>query len=133
MVVTATFYLFYLFLTHQFQVKYVFQYSSRALPVGLLISSLWAGQQGSFLFWMLVSELGYREPAGLLLSSADGLEWSEASKGYPSPATFMGRNQRLEEPNLLFKDGRPTHLFNVMGACPEDDACSGFVFKIVDE
>lgn len=83
-------------------------------------------------FWMLVSEMGLRDPAGSLLSSSDGLAWSKPEEGYPSPTTFLGRNQRLEEPNLLFADGRPTHLFNVMGACPEDDVYSGFVSAIAE-
>lgn len=83
-------------------------------------------------FWMLVSEIGYGDPAGSLLSSTDGLAWSAPARGYPSPITFLGRQQRLEEPNLLCAEGRPTHLFNVMGACPEDDVYSGFVFAIDD-
>ena len=53
-------------------------------------------------------------------------------KGYPSPMSFLGTQQRLEEPNLLFTEGRPTHLFNVMGACADDNTYSGFVFEIVD-
>jgi len=56
-VFVATVYLFYLFVTHQFQVRYVYQYSSSDLPLGLLISSLWAGQQGSFLLWTLFNAI----------------------------------------------------------------------------
>ena len=56
-VFVATVYLFYLFVTHQFQVRYVYQYSSSDLPLGLLISSLWAGQQGSFLLWALFNAI----------------------------------------------------------------------------
>jgi hypothetical protein len=99
------------------------------IDMGRSIEDPYAWYDGK-MFWMLVSELGSRDPAGLLLSSSDGLVWSEPGKGYPSPKTFLGRSQRLEEPNLLFADGRPTHLFNAMGACPEDDVYSGFVFEI---
>ncbi len=60
-------YLFYLFLTHQFQVRYVYQYSSSDLPFGLLISSLWAGQQGSFLLWAMFNAL-----LGILLLRSAG-------------------------------------------------------------
>jgi len=56
-VVLATGYLFYLFVSHQFQVRYVYQYSSSDLPLGLLVSALWAGQQGSFLLWALFNAL----------------------------------------------------------------------------
>jgi cytochrome c-type biogenesis protein CcmF len=51
----ASIYLLYLFLTHQFQFRYVFQYSSRSLGTALLISSFWAGQEGSFLLWTLLT------------------------------------------------------------------------------
>jgi cytochrome c-type biogenesis protein CcmF len=40
-----------LILTHQFQFTYVWNYSSRDLPTPLLISTLYAGQEGSFLLW----------------------------------------------------------------------------------
>ncbi len=81
-------------------------------------------------YWMLLSEIGTRHPAGILLTSDDVLSWSEPMPAYPAPKEFLGCNQRLEEPNLLFDGDRPTHLFNVLGACPEDDAYSGFVFAI---
>ena len=82
-------------------------------------------------FNMIVSRLGHCDPAGYLLTSDDGLEWSTPRPAYPSAESFLGRAQRLEEPNLLFDaDGRPTHLFNVLGACPADPVYSGFVFEI---
>ncbi len=37
--------------THDFSIKYVAEYTSRALPVPYLISGLWAGNAGSLLFW----------------------------------------------------------------------------------
>lgn len=51
----ASLFLFYLFVTYQFKYKYVYGYSSRDLPLGYLISSFWAGQEGSFLFWTLIN------------------------------------------------------------------------------
>ena len=57
LVSVASIYLLYLFMTHQFQFQYVYQYSSRSLPAGLLVSSFWAGQQGSFLFWALMTAI----------------------------------------------------------------------------
>ncbi|KPL00462.1 MAG: hypothetical protein AMJ91_04680 [candidate division Zixibacteria bacterium SM23_73_3] len=48
----ATFYLLYLFLTHHFEVEYVYGYSSSDLPLFYLISSFWAGQEGTFLLWL---------------------------------------------------------------------------------
>lgn len=49
--------LLYLILTHQFQYAYVYQYSSRELPLHYLVSSFWAGQEGSFLLWILYAGL----------------------------------------------------------------------------
>ncbi|MEW6232136.1 MAG: cytochrome c biogenesis protein CcsA [Chloroflexota bacterium] len=48
----ACVYLLHLILGHQFQVEYVFYNSSRDLEPFYLISSFWAGQEGSFLLWL---------------------------------------------------------------------------------
>ncbi|MGH9364560.1 MAG: cytochrome c biogenesis protein CcsA [Thermoanaerobaculia bacterium] len=40
-----------LLLQHRFDVSYVNAYSSRELPLHFLISTFWAGQEGSFLLW----------------------------------------------------------------------------------
>ncbi|MBU1100576.1 MAG: cytochrome c biogenesis protein CcsA [Bacteroidetes bacterium] len=61
-IVCASAYLLILILTHQFQFKYVFEYSNQDLSTGLLVSSFFAGQEGSFLLWVLFSAL-----IGLLL------------------------------------------------------------------
>jgi len=46
--------LWYLLLTHQYQYAYVYQQSSNDLPLHYLFSTFWAGQEGSFLFWILM-------------------------------------------------------------------------------
>jgi cytochrome c-type biogenesis protein CcmF len=46
-----------LILTHQFQFTYVWNYSSRSLPTPLLISTFYAGQEGSFLLWTLYTSI----------------------------------------------------------------------------
>jgi cytochrome c-type biogenesis protein CcmF len=38
-------------LTHQFNIEYVAQYTSTDMPLVYLISTLWAGNDGSLLFW----------------------------------------------------------------------------------
>ncbi len=43
-----------LILNHDFRYSYVAGYSSRDLPIEYLISSFWAGQEGSFLLWVLL-------------------------------------------------------------------------------
>ncbi|MFA6469193.1 MAG: cytochrome c biogenesis protein CcsA [Bacteroidota bacterium] len=42
-------------LQHNFENAYVWSYSSRDLSIGLLMSTFWAGQEGSFLFWTFCS------------------------------------------------------------------------------
>ncbi len=56
-VIFASVLLLYLILTHQYQYKYVFEYSSSNLSTGLLISSFFGGQDGSFLLWLLFTTL----------------------------------------------------------------------------
>jgi cytochrome c-type biogenesis protein CcmF len=38
-------------LQHRFEYNYIANYSSRDLPIQLLITTFWAGQEGSFLLW----------------------------------------------------------------------------------
>jgi cytochrome c-type biogenesis protein CcmF len=45
------------FLSDQFQIEYVAQHSSRALPLYLKVSALWAGQEGSLLLWSFLQAL----------------------------------------------------------------------------
>jgi len=40
-------------LQHRFEYAYVYSYSSRSLPLHYLLSTFYAGQEGSFLFWAL--------------------------------------------------------------------------------
>ena len=43
--------LFFIIFKHYFEYSYVWQYSSRELPMKYIISCFWAGQEGSFLVW----------------------------------------------------------------------------------
>ena len=43
--------LLYAFLSRDFQVEYVYNYSSRTLPFFYTLSAFWAGQKGSLLLW----------------------------------------------------------------------------------
>lgn len=45
---------------HNFQYTYIWEYSSRELPVNLLIATFYAGQQGSILLWgLMITLIGY--------------------------------------------------------------------------
>jgi len=52
-VIAASIILLNAILTHQYQYKYIFDYSGKGLSTGLLISTFYAGQQGSFMLWTL--------------------------------------------------------------------------------
>jgi len=57
--ISSAAFLLYLIITHQFQYTYVWNYSSRDLPLNLLISTFYAGQEGSFHLWaFLMAILG---------------------------------------------------------------------------
>ena len=44
-------------LQHDFRLSYVFNYSSSDLPLHYLVSTFWAGQEGSFLLWLFFGAL----------------------------------------------------------------------------
>jgi cytochrome c-type biogenesis protein CcmF len=45
--------LFFIIFKHYFEYAYVWQYSSKELPMKYIVSCFWAGQEGSFLVWAL--------------------------------------------------------------------------------
>ena len=59
----ASIYLLVLILGNHFEIAYVASYSSAELPVMYKFSAFWAGQQGSFLLWLL-----FHAAAGVVLS-----------------------------------------------------------------
>jgi len=56
-VIIASGILLYLLLTHDYRLHYVWAYSDNVLPTHFLISTFWAGQEGSFLLWVLCGAL----------------------------------------------------------------------------
>lgn len=56
-VIAASTFLWYAILTHQYQYKYIFRYSNNSLSTGLLFSSFWGGQEGSFMLWLLLTAI----------------------------------------------------------------------------
>lgn len=73
MVVAASLLLLHAILTHQYEYKYVFSYSGSGMSTGLLMSTFYAGQEGSFMVWLLLTAI-----VGLILleysSKRDDLE-----------------------------------------------------------
>lgn len=45
--------LFYLIFNHFFEYAYIFKHSSSLMPDKFIVSSFWAGQEGSFLLWAM--------------------------------------------------------------------------------
>lgn len=52
-IMAIAFVLYFLIFRHYFEYSYVWQYSSKELPVKYIVSCFWAGQEGSFLVWAL--------------------------------------------------------------------------------
>jgi cytochrome c-type biogenesis protein CcmF len=73
LVIAASAMLLHAILTHSYQYKYVYNYSGSDLSTGLLMSTFWAGQEGSFMLWLLFTAI-----TGLILleytSKRGGLE-----------------------------------------------------------
>jgi len=63
-IIAASTFLWYIILTHQYQYHYVFSYSNNSLSTGLLFSSFWGGQEGSFMLWLLLTSI-----IGIILQS----------------------------------------------------------------
>lgn len=56
----AAAYLFYLFFSHNYAIKYVHDYSDNSLSFFYVLSAFWGGQEGTYLLWLLFSALfGY--------------------------------------------------------------------------
>ena len=64
---TAAFCLLYAILTHNFQVGYVYNYSSTDLPLYYLIATFWGGQEGTYLLWIFFTAI-----LGLILIRRSG-------------------------------------------------------------
>ena len=67
LVISASVFLWYAILTHQYQYQYIYSYSNnslRSLGVFQLASSFWGGQEGSFMLWLLMTSI-----VGIILQS----------------------------------------------------------------
>ncbi len=53
----ATAALYYIILNHYFEYSYVWRHSSKGTPIEYIISCFWAGQEGSFLLWILIQSI----------------------------------------------------------------------------
>lgn len=57
LVIAASAVLLYSILTHDYSNKYIYSYSSNELPKGILAATFWAGQEGSFMLWVLLTAI----------------------------------------------------------------------------
>jgi cytochrome c-type biogenesis protein CcmF len=56
----AVAYLFFLFFSHNYAIKYVYEYSERAQSNFYILSAFWGGQEGTYLLWLFFNALfGY--------------------------------------------------------------------------
>lgn len=64
LVIVAAALLWYAILTHSWEYRYVYDYSSTKLKTGFLLASFWGGQEGSFSLWLLLTSI-----IGIILQS----------------------------------------------------------------
>ena len=90
-------------------------------------------------FNMLARDLGvFGIDKGLYMHSQDGKQWSAPTIGYQELAKYVNQPEapkhlnkygRAERPQLLFQNGKPTHLFTASQGGKFETA-SAFIFKI---
>lgn len=73
-IIAASALLMHSILTHDYSIKYVYEYSNSDLSLGMLMSTFWAGQEGSFLLWTFFTAI-----LGIMLIS-----YLEKNKEYES-------------------------------------------------
>ena len=90
-------------------------------------------------FYMLARDMGrFDHEVGIMLESDDGIHWSEPKISYfgyshylaqPEAPKNLRKYGRFERPQILMKNGNPTHLF-VTSQGGKFMTASPFVFKI---
>lgn len=107
--------LLYLILTHQFKYNYVKHYSSTDLNIFYLISTFYAGQEGSFMLWMFYGCLfGF-----FLMKTAKEYEAPVMTVLSLSQAFLLSMILGVEVPFL--KDGLGSDVFALtLGAAPQE-------------
>jgi cytochrome c-type biogenesis protein CcmF len=125
--ISSAAFLLYLIITHQFQYTYVWNYSSKDLPANLLISTFYAGQEGSFHLWaFLMAILGVfllpylanrdREPA---LNNLKKEKYEPLVMGvFTLLQAFLLFIMIIKSPYLFVWDSFPADV--QMGFIPED-------------
>jgi cytochrome c-type biogenesis protein CcmF len=125
-IIFAVILLYYNIFAHNFQLNYVYSYTSLQLSSSYLISTFWAGQEGTFLLWLLfgtiyslvlIRTMARREPLVmffvmlvqsfllliLLKKSPFAMIWhvhSEAPLGF-TPANGASLNPLLQNPWMI--------------------------------
>ncbi|HPT97195.1 MAG TPA: cytochrome c biogenesis protein CcsA [Armatimonadota bacterium] len=93
------------FVQGRYEIRYIAEYSSRDLPILYRVSALWAGQEGSFLLWALLSAI-----LGLLLIRYSGDWETRVMPPYAATQAYLGLLLVAKSPFLLsqerLSDGR---------------------------
>lgn len=99
----AFFRLMWLIANHQYQYRYVFDYSSSNLEAPFIYAATWAGQQGSFLLWLVWTAL-----IGLILIWKSG-DWEQRIMPiYATVLVFLFSILHWLSPfNLITRGGGP--------------------------
>ncbi len=126
LVISSAAYLLYLIITHQFQLTYVWNYSSRDLPWNLLISTFYAGQEGSFHLWAFLTAvlgvflLSYLANRDIEIKSSNYKEKYEplVMGLYSLILSFLAFILVIKSPYLMVWESFPNDV--AVGFVPED-------------
>ncbi len=103
MTISSAAYLLYLIITHQFQYTYVWNYSSKDLPINLLASTFYAGQEGSFHLWaFMMAVLGVFLMSYLKIRDKDGSSKNHSDDAREKYEPFVMVTFTLIQSFLLF-------------------------------
>ncbi len=107
--IIASLILFYLLLSHQYQVAYVYDHVSSFMKLEYVLSAFWAGQEGSLLLWMLLLSI-----ADLMLLF--GLRDTASRPLRPYLLATLALTQLFMALVLIF----PSNPFKILPATPAD-------------
>ncbi|RMD49431.1 MAG: cytochrome C biogenesis protein, partial [Ignavibacteria bacterium] len=117
-------------LTHQYKYAYVFNYSNSDLSLGLLMSTFYAGQAGSFMLWLLFTAI-----IGVILmeytSKREGLE-PAVMMVFALATSFLALmvNPMLKSPfNYLWSEGAFVSTSKINQAFLSAPFLQGFIFS----
>jgi hypothetical protein len=109
-------------------------------PKGHEVEDAYVFREAGGRYRIIMRDMGvFSSNGGIIQESDDGLNWVNPQVAYHGAERYLNelnrgryREGQLERPQLLFQEGKPTHLFTALVGGAHGTS-SGFVFKIDQE